>query len=29
MPKSGNYTLMYGGTSSDKGLKSVEITVEL
>ena len=27
--KSGNYTLMYGGTSSDKGLKSVDITVEL
>ena len=29
IPKSGNYTLMYGGTSSDKGLKSIDITVEL
>ena len=29
IPKAGSYTLMYGGTSSDKGLKSINITVEL
>ena len=29
IPKAGNYTLMYGGTSSDSGLKSVDITVEI
>ena len=27
--KAGSYTLMYGGTSADSGLKSVDITVEL
>lgn len=28
IPKEGDYTLMYGGTSSDKGLKSIDIVVE-
>jgi beta-glucosidase len=29
IPKAGNYTLLYGGTSANSGLKSVDIVVEL
>ncbi|MFA7582539.1 MAG: fibronectin type III-like domain-contianing protein, partial [Proteiniphilum sp.] len=28
IPKEGSYTLLYGGTSAERGLKSVDITVE-
>ena len=29
IPKAGSYTLLYGGTSDENGLKSLDITVEL